>query len=65
LLADQASIYVLVGGIVIMNILFVRSPNVRAIVLHMAIGARRLHVLPQFLAEAIFFSVSGRIAGMR
>ena len=30
----------------------------------MAIGARRLHVLLQFLAEAVFLSVSGGLAGI-
>jgi ABC-type antimicrobial peptide transport system permease subunit len=30
----------------------------------MAIGARRLHVLLQFLAEAVLLSVSGGVAGI-
>ena len=30
----------------------------------MAIGARRLHVLLQFLAEAVFLSVSGGVIGI-
>lgn len=65
LLACIADISLLVGGIGIMNIMYVSvTERTREIGLRMSIGARGIDILSQFLIEAVIISVSGGVIGI-
>lgn len=65
LLGCVAGISLIVGGIGIMNIMYVSvTERTREIGLRMSVGARGIDILNQFLIEAVLLSVTGGVIGV-
>lgn len=65
MLLSIASISLMVGGIGIMNILLVSvTERTREIGIRMAVGAKRGHILLQFLIELVILSATGGVIGV-
>ena len=65
LLACIAGISLIVGGIGIMNMMYVSvTERTREIGLRMSVGARGVDILSQFLIEAILISITGGLIGV-
>ena len=65
LLACIAGISLVVGGIGIMNIMYVSvTERTREIGLRMSVGARGIDILSKFIIEAILISITGGIIGI-
>ncbi|MBO5698504.1 MAG: ABC transporter permease [Bacteroidaceae bacterium] len=65
LLLCVACISLIVGGIGIMNIMFVSvTERTKEIGLRMSVGARGVDILAQFLIEAVLMSITGGVIGV-
>jgi putative ABC transport system permease protein len=65
LLVAIASISLVIGGIGIMNIMYVSvTERTREIGLRLAVGGRGIDILLQFLVEAILISITGGLIGV-
>jgi putative ABC transport system permease protein len=65
LLTAIAGISLIIGGIGIMNIMYVSvTERTKEIGLRMSIGARGIDILAQFLTEAVILSVTGGVIGI-
>jgi ABC-type antimicrobial peptide transport system permease subunit len=64
-LTSIAAISLLVGGVGIMNIMLIAvNQRIREIGLRKAVGARNMHIIWQFLIEAVAITLAGGILGI-